>query len=69
MLPVLTSIPFLAKSDLTNYLRSNEDITRMQGQFLDKSEVKSDVNIKQQQQVQDYINNRIQQGILKPCDT
>ena len=29
----------LAKGDFSNYLRANEDISRIQGQFLDKSEV------------------------------
>lgn len=31
----------LKKGDYTNYLRANEDIARMEGQFLDKSEVKN----------------------------
>lgn len=50
----------LAKNDLTNYMRANEDITRMQGQFKDKQEIKSTVTLSDGQQ-DEY--NKLRQGI------
>ena len=41
----------LAKDDLTNYLRSNEDIARMQAMFTDKTENKTAITIEEQRKL------------------
>ena len=49
----------LKAKDYTNYLRATELESKILGLQIDKSEVKSDINIAQKQEINDIISNRL----------